>query len=103
MTYSFIIPAERAETLYDIKADKDRFGKSISGTRKTKVANYVYGLDIPDIEKHILFKSEYPSTDTYNYEIIDYLNNRDDISFEEMNEILRKLDFDVDSEGNIYW
>lgn len=94
---------EYSETLYDIKADKDKYGKSISGTRKTKVANYIYGLDIPDIEKHILFKMEYPSTDTYNYEIIDYLNNRDDISFEEMNAILRKLDFDVDSEGNIYW
>lgn len=92
-----------SEALGDIKADKDEFGNSISGTRKTKVTEYIYGLDIPDIEKHILFKSQYPSTDDYNYEIIDYLNGRSDMTFEEKIEALRKLDFDVDAAGNIYW
>ena len=89
--------------LYDIKADKDRNGKSISGSRKTKVAEYISGLDIDDGAKYILFKSEYPSDDTYNYEIIDYLNRRDDISFEEMNTILTELGFKVTKEGKITW
>ena len=92
-----------SEALGDIKADKDEFGNSISGTRKTKVTEYIYGLDIPDIEKHILFKSQYPSTDDFNYEIVDYLNGRSDMTFEEKIEALRKLDFDVDAAGNIYW
>lgn len=95
--------AEYSDALGDIKADKDKYGKSISGSRKTKVTEYIYGLDIPDIEKHILFKSQYPSTDDFNYEIIGYLNGRSDMTFEEKIEALRKLDFDVDAEGNIYW
>lgn len=89
--------------LYDIKADKDKNGKSISGSRKTKVAEYISGLDIDDGAKYILFKSEYPSDDTYNYEIIDYLNRRDDISFDEMNTILTELGFKVTKAGKITW
>ena len=94
---------EYSDALGDIKADKDEFGNSISGTRKTKVAEYISSLDIPMVEKYILFKSQYPATDDYNYEIIDYVNSMSDMTFEEKIEVLRKLDFDVDAEGNIYW
>ena len=89
--------------LYDIKADKDSNGKSISGSRKEKVLDYINNLDIDYYEKIILFKSEYNADDTYNYEIIDYLNNRDDISYEEEVIILKELGFNVDSNGNISW
>ena len=89
--------------LYDIKADKDKYGKSISGSRKAKVLDYINGLDADYYTKLILYKSEYPSYDDANYEIIDYLNGRDDISFDEMRAILIKLDFKVDAEGNIFW
>lgn len=89
--------------LYDIKADKDSKGKSITGSRKEKVADYINGLDADYGEKIILFKSEYNADDTYNYEIIDYLNSRDDISYKEMVDILKELGFEVDSKGNIYW
>jgi hypothetical protein len=89
--------------LYDIKADKDEDGKSISGSRKEKVIDYINGLDADYGEKIILFKSEYKADDTYNYEIIDYLNSRDDISYKEMEAILKELGFTVDSNGNIYW
>ncbi len=89
--------------MWDLKADKDENGKSINGTRKTKVLDYVMGLDIEYGQKVILFKSEYPADDTYNYDIIDYLNGRDDISFDEMNFILRYLGFNVDADGYITW
>lgn len=89
--------------LYDIKADKDEYGKSISGSRKEKVLDYINNMDADYYTKIILWKNEYPSDDTYNYEIIDYLNSREDISFEDMVTILRKLDFNVDDEGNIWW
>ena len=89
--------------LYDIKADKDENGKSISGSRKEKVADYINGLDADYYTKIILFKKEYNSEDTYNTEIINYLNSRDDISFEEEILILRELGFEVDSQGNISW
>ena len=78
-------------------------GKSDSGTKKKKVFSYIDGLDVDDIEKKILRKMSYPSEDKYNYEIIEYLNNRDDISYDQMKTILEALDFTVDDEGYINW
>jgi hypothetical protein len=92
-----------SKELYDIKADKDENGKSISGSRKEKVLDYINNLDADYGEKIILFKKEYPSDDTYNYEIIDYLNSREDISYEEMETILKELGFDVSEDGTITW
>ena len=89
--------------LYDIKADKDENGKSISGSRKEKVIDYINNLDADYGTKIILFKSEYNADDTYNYDIIEYLNSRNDISYKEMATILKELGFNVDSEGNITW
>ena len=83
--------------------DNDGDGRSDAGTRKEKVAEYINGLDADYYTKIILFKKEYNADDTYNYEIIEYLNGRDDISREEEITILKKLGFDVDSEGNISW
>jgi hypothetical protein len=92
-----------ASELYDIKADKDASGKSITGSRKEKVIDYVSNLDIDYGARLILFKNEYNADDTYNYEIIDYLNSRDDISYKDMVTILRELGFEVDEHGNIFW
>ena len=89
--------------LYGIKADKDESGKSINGSRKEKVLDYINNLDADYGTKIILFKSEYNADDTYNHDIIEYLNSREDISYEEMETILKELGFDVDSEGNISW
>lgn len=83
--------------------DADGDGKTDSGSRKKNVISYINGLDLEYGEKIVLFKSEYPSDDTYNYDIIDYLNSREDISYSEMETILKKLGFEVDSQGNISW
>ncbi len=92
-----------ASELYDIKADKDEDGKSISGSRKEKVIDYVNSLDIDYGMRIILFKSEYNADDTYNYDILDYLNSRNDISYEEMATILKELGFTVHSNGRVTW
>ena len=89
--------------LYDIKADKDKYGKSISGSRKKKVLEYINNLDADYYTRIILWKSEYPSDDSYNYEIIDYINGRDDLSFEERIAALRKIGFNVTDGGDISW
>jgi hypothetical protein len=94
---------EYSDALDDIRSDKDKYGKSISGSRKPKVQAYIDSLNADPMTKIILYKSQYTSFDDYNYEICEYLDNRADISREEMLNILRKLDFDVDAEGNIYW
>jgi hypothetical protein len=87
----------------DIPADKDEDGNSIRGSKKEKIIEYINDLDISYEEKIILFKSRYNADDTYNREIIDYLNGRDDLSYEDVEAILKELGFDVDSEGNITW
>ena len=89
--------------LYDIKADKDSNGKSISGSRKEKVIDYINNLDADYGEKIILFKSEYPADDTYNSDILDYLNSRKDLSYDERVTILKKLGFTVTSDGRVRW
>jgi hypothetical protein len=92
-----------ASDLYDIKADKDENGKSISGSRKEKVIDYINNLDADYGEKIIMFKSVYNADDTYNYDIIEYLNSRDDISYDEMAAILKELGFTVKSDGTVTW
>ena len=84
-------------------ADKDEAGKSISGSKKKKVFDYINGMDIDFEEKVILAKLQYNSYDEWNYEIIDYLNNHPNISYDEEVFILKQLGFEVDNEGNIFW
>ena len=91
------------KALNDIKADKDAEGKSISGSRKTKVLDYLNNLDADYYTKIILFKMEYNADDTYNREIIEYLNGRNDISFEEEVTILKELGFSVSADGTVRW
>ena len=91
------------KALNDISADKDADGKSISGSRKAKVIDYLNGLDADYYSKLILFKMEYNADDTYNNEIIEYLNGRNDISFEEEVTILRELGFTVTADGTVRW
>lgn len=92
-----------SEYYNDLEADKDENGKSISGSKKEKFIDYINILDIEYGEKIILLKSHYKTDDRYNQEIIDYLNNRADISTEEMILILKELGFTVDDDLNIYW
>lgn len=87
----------------DIKADYDRYGNVISGSRKEKVIAYINTLDIDEGQARILYKSIYKSDDTYDDYIVDYLNSRDDISREEMITILEELGATVDSRGNVWW
>ena len=67
------------------------------------IIDYINEMDADYGEKIILFKKEYNADDRYNYEIIEYLNGRDDISYQQMETILKYLGFEVDSEGNISW
>ena len=92
-----------SDALYNIKADKDKNGKSISGSRKDKVIAYLNGLDADMGTKMILFKNEYNADDTYNYDIVAYLNGRDDLSYADKVVILKEIGFDVDSDGNVTW
>ena len=88
--------------LDDITADKDENGKSINGSRKAKVFAYIESLPLDYGQKCILFKSQYKADDSMNMDIIEYLDSREDIDYDEMVTILRELDFTVEG-NNVYW
>lgn len=92
-----------SKELNELTADKDEDGKSISGSRKEKVINYINSMQADYGAKIVLYKSEYPSDDTYNNEIIEYLNNRNDITYDEMATILIELGFTVEADGTVRW
>ena len=92
--------------LNGIRADKDADGDSITGSAKEKKIAYIDGLDLDYGQKIILFRSYYDSKEdkeTYNADIVDYLNSRDDISYDEMVTILEELDMKVYPDGTVEW
>lgn len=86
----------------NFEADKDANGKSISGSKKAKVFDYINSMNIDFEQRLILVKLQYPSYDEYNPIVIEYLNNSD-LTYEEEVVILKKLGFEVDANGNIRW
>lgn len=92
-----------SEHLGNITAEKDKNGNSVSGSRKKKVARYINNLDIEFGEKMILYRSQYKSDDTYNAQIVEYLNERNDITRQDKITILTELGFKVLSDGTVKW
>jgi hypothetical protein len=88
--------------LGEIRADKDSNGKSISGSAKAKKKDYIFSLNIPMGAKFIMYKDAYPSVDDYNEEIVEYLNSKTNLTYEDRVAILRELGFTVKN-GTVYW
>lgn len=85
------------------KADKDSNGKSISGSKKKKVFDYINSMrNISFEQKAILAKLQYNNYDEWNYDIIDYLNNSS-MTYEEMEFVLKQMGFKVKNDGTITW
>lgn len=95
--------ASFAGGLADIKADYDDEGNAIKGSRKKKLQEYISGLDIPAAQKYILYKAQYNWDNSHNYEILDYLNGRNDIDFADKLTICEELGFTVGKDGRISW
>lgn len=93
---------EYKDYIYDLKADKDSDGNSISGTRKTKVISYVNSLDLSIPQKAMLIRQEYSTFDDYNYDIVEYVDNLD-IEYDDKVSILKSLDMEVSDDGTISW
>ena len=82
---------------------KDDNGNSVNGLKKRRISEYISGLNIDYGQKMILFRSYYPKDDSYCYDIVDYLNNRNDISYRQMVTILEELDMKVHDDGTVTW
>ena len=86
----------------DFTADKYANGKTVPNSKKSKVFEYINSMPIEFEQKLILTKLQYPSYNEYNPTIINYLN-KSDITYEQMEKLLTKMDFKVDENGNIRW
>lgn len=95
--------AEYCAVLPTLKADKDANGNSIPYSKQNKIKSYINSLDIPDVQKHILYKVYYPNKSTYNYEILNYINNDNNITYRQRVEILEELGASVDERGRVTW
>lgn len=96
--------ANAVRTINTLKADKDENGNSISGSKKEKVINYLNKSGFDYNEKLIILKSEgYKLSDEESLAIIDYLNQREDVTYEQMEDILKAIGYEVDEEGNVWW
>lgn len=94
---------QRKKEMDDFDA-KDEYGNTVNGLKKKRIFNYIESLPLDAGEKMIMFKSYYKSNDDYNRQIIDYLNKRDDISYQEMVDILVELGFKISADGRtITW
>ena len=94
------------DELKNIEGVKDENGKTIRGSVKENKKNYIFSLDIDDGQKYILYRSEFDSQDDkdeYNEKIVNYLNGRSDISYEDMVTILESLDMQILSDGTVIW
>ena len=94
---------EYASALNNIRAAKDANGNAISGSAKDKKLAYINGLNIDYGAKLILYKSQYKNDDTYNYEIVEYLNSIDSFTYEDRVAVLKELGFTVLDNGTVQW
>jgi hypothetical protein len=88
--------------LDDIHGDKDAYGKTIKDSRKAKVIDYINNLDADYYTKIILYKSQYIGDDSYNADIVNYIVNRSDLTYDDRVAILTELGFRVAANGDIY-
>lgn len=94
------------DELNDIRADKDADGDSIPGSAKEKKWAYINGLNLDYGQKIILYRSLYDSKADkaeLNVDIVQYLDSRDDITYDEMVTILEELDMKMYPDGRVTW
>lgn len=88
-------------TKQEFKADKNNEGKSISGSRKRKIFSYVNSLSLSIPQKAIIIRTEYPSEDKYNKQIVNYVSGLD-LPYDEKVSIFENLDMTVKN-NRVYW
>ena len=89
--------------LWSIEADPDGKGGTVYGTQKTNREAYIWSLDIPDEEKVLIHKWQYPYEDDYNDIVLNYIDSRSDIPWEQKKLLLEEMEFMVSDDGYVSW
>ena len=92
--------------LQEIKGDEDTKsnvqGKTVSGSKKEKVRQYLANSNLSDIEKVYLYGKSYKLANSDRNILIQYMNN---LTNEELIDICKDLtpNFELHKDGNYYW
>ena len=79
---------------------KGTYGEEL---KMEKVTDYVNELPLDYGQRIILYIMHIPSDTTYHSDLVDYLNERDDVTYDEMVFILEELGFAVFEDGTVKW
>lgn len=113
---SFDITSEQFKVLTIISKTPEKFCEYIVELKKVlekgtyneklkidKALDYVENLHLDDGQKKILIKMQFPHFDKYNKDIALYVNDREDISYDDTLFVLEELGFAVFSDGTVKW
>lgn len=78
----------------EFTSSKDKNGKTISGSKKGKVINYINSMNIPVSQKAILINLNGYKLTNYNSQVINYVNSSNNTTADKK-EILKSLGFEV--------
>ena len=82
--------------------DKDSDGKTISGSKKQKVYNYLNSISDKNLSqdyKKIICKIE--GINDYDNDIVNFVNNSKQLNYDERTEILKNIGFKINDDGKI--
>lgn len=85
----------------DITNIREKYSKATTEQRKAQVISYVNGLNLTVPQKAMLIKSWYSSFNSYNNQIIEYVDSSD-LTRDEKMAVLKDLGFKIKG-GRIYW
>lgn len=85
----------------EFDSDKDKDGKTISGSKREKVIKYINSMDIDIMQKAMLIKFNNYSLSGYDEKIINYVNAQK-LSMDEKKALLNKLGYTI-KDGRVYW
>lgn len=100
------IVADDAQTYCEYMAELDETlskGTYNEDIKKEKATEYVNNLSLDYGQRIILFRIQFPSDTTYCNDIVEYLNKREDISYDDTVFILEELGFAVFEDGTVKW
>lgn len=86
----------------EFKSDKDKNGKSISGSKKKKVISYVNSLDLSIPQKAMMIRTQYSSFNNYNNQIVQYVEGLD-ISYDDKVKMIKGSGMKVSDNGMVSW
>ena len=97
---AYLVSQGVTKDLYTYRRYVDKINGISGDKRKSDVWKYIQGLDLSDGAKLLLFKQEYPKDDTYDTEIVRYVQSLG-MTYAEKKRILEKLGFKIDANGKI--